>query len=140
MDEHEVQASISSKDLFQCPQRPSLERPLKLVDQLLLKTEEGKLSWTTGIEDGQFITVFPNGEGAFVVQVKDDLRKFLVLNDHQEPVLEEAIPESVMASAQVELPKCQLYDRIGRLQSLARLQALQVDDKLVKAEQFLASI
>lgn len=116
------------------------ERSRKLVDQLLEKTKEGRLTWTAAFEDGQFKTVLPGGPLWFVVQVKGNTRKFLMLDEHQETVLEEAVTKAETENEPAHHPKLMLYSAIGKLQELARVQALQVDDKLAKAEKLLAAI
>ena len=115
-------------------------RSQNLVDQLLKKTNEGKLIWTTAFEDGQFKTVLPTGELAFVVQVKDDKRRFLMLDDRLEPVVDETVTIAEIEKEPAHHPKLMLYNSIGNLQQSARAQALQVDAKLDKAEKLLASI
>lgn len=112
----------------------------KLVNQLLEKTQAGRLYWTTAFEDGQFKTVLPTGELAFVVQVKGDVRRFLVLDDHQETVLDEAITQKDTESEPAHHPKLMLYLAIGKLQGLARGQALNVTAKLDEAERLLSAI
>lgn len=116
------------------------ERSPGLVQQLLDKTEEGKISWTTGFEDGQFKTLLPSGELAFVVQAKGDVRKFLMLDDRQEVILEETITKTDIEVEPAPHPKLNLFTAIGELQALAREQALQVNEKLAKAERLLAAI
>jgi hypothetical protein len=116
------------------------ERSQRFIDQLLEKTEQGKLSWTTAFEDGQFKTVLPGGTVAFVVQAKGDNRRFLMLDDQQETVLEEDISKADTENEPAHHPKLILYHKIGRLQELARTQALRVDEKLFKAEKLLAEI
>jgi hypothetical protein len=116
------------------------ERSQGFVKQLLEKTREGKLSWTTAFEDGQFKTVLPGGQLAFVVQVKGDVHRFLMLDEKQEAVLDETITKADTEREPAHHPKLMLYLGIGELQALARTQALQVNDKLVQAEQLLGSI
>jgi hypothetical protein len=122
---------------------PPLERSLRLVDQLLKKTKEGKLPWSTGFEDGQFKTVLPDGELAFVIQVKGEVRKFLMLDDHQEVILESTVTRDEAHLNHIQSADGlidQLYEAIGELQDLARSRALQVNEKLAKAERLLAAI
>jgi hypothetical protein len=64
------------------------------VKQLLEMTREGKLSWTTTFEDGQFTTVLPGGQLAFVVQVEVDVHRFLMLEEKQEAVLDGTITKA----------------------------------------------
>jgi hypothetical protein len=116
------------------------ERSQRLINQLLEKTNQGKLTWTTAFEDGQFKTVLPGGSLAFVVQVKGDVRKFMMLDDHQEAVLDESIARMDTENEPAHHPKLMLYMAIQKLFESARLQALQVDDKLAKAEKLLAAI
>jgi hypothetical protein len=116
------------------------ERSLGFVNQLIEKTEQGKLSWSTGFEDGQFKTLLPGGKLAFVVQVKGNLHKFQMLDDHQEVILEEAIPYDKVQAGQIDLPEDLLFDAIWKLQELARSRALQVNEKLANAEKLLAAI
>lgn len=116
------------------------ERSSGIVKQLIDKTEAGKISWTTGFEDGQFKMLLPNGELAFIVQAKGDTRKFLMLDDRQEIILEEAITKAEIENGPTHHPKWALYQAIGELQSLARTRALQVNEKLAKAEKLLAAI
>jgi hypothetical protein len=122
------------------PDAPSSQHALKLIGQLKIKTEQGKLIWTTGFEDGQFKTLLPRGELAFVVQVKGDVRKFLMLDERQEVILEETVTDDGAVHEQILSPKDMLYDAIGKLQALARIRALQVNEKLEKAEKLLAAI
>jgi len=117
-----------------------LERSQNLVNQLIEKTKQGKIAWTTAFEDGQFKTVLPEGNLAFVVQVKPDVRRFLMLDENQEYVLSQEMNEIEAAAWGVQAPEHQLYESIGTLQELARSQALQVNEKLTKAERFLAAI
>ena len=116
------------------------ERSQGFVKQLLEMTREGKLSWTTTFEDGQFTTVLPGGQLAFVVQVEVDVHRFLMLEEKQEAVLDETITKADTEREPAHHPKLMLYLGIGELQALARTQALQVNDKLVQAEQLLGSI
>jgi hypothetical protein len=113
------------------------EKSQSFVDQLLEKTREGKISWTTAFEDGQFKTVLPGGQLAFVVQVKGDARRILMLDERQEAVLDETITKAETEGEPEHHPKIKLYAGIGELQDLARSQALQVNVKLVQAEQLL---
>jgi hypothetical protein len=122
------------------PVVPSVERALRLIDQLLTKTQEGKLPWTTGFEDGQFKTVLPRGELAFVIQVKADAHRFLMLDEHQEIILDETVTRDESTHGQVTSSKDMLYDAIQILQVEARSRALQVNEKLAKAERLLAAI
>lgn len=115
-------------------------RSQNLVRQLLDKTSEGKLVWTTAFEDGQFKAVLPTGELAFVVQVKGDKRRFQMLDDRLEPVVDETVTIADTLNEPAHHPKLMLYQSIGQLQECARSQALQVDAKLDKAEKLLASI
>ena len=82
-----------------------MERALRLIDQLLTKTQEGKLPWTTGFEDGQFKTVLPRGELAFVIQVKGDAHRFLMLDEHQEIILDETVTRDEALHEQISSPK-----------------------------------
>lgn len=125
------------------PPVPPRERSLRLIDQLLTKTREGKLPWTTGFEDGQFKTVLPKGELAFVVQVKGEARTFLMLDDHQEVILEESVTRDEAHIDNMRSPEHwldRIFEAIGQLQELARSRALQVNEKLEKAEKLLAAI
>jgi hypothetical protein len=116
------------------------EKSLSFVSQLIEKTQEGKLSWSTGFEDGQFKTLLPGGKLAFVVQVKGDVRRFLMLDETQEVILEETVTRADTQNEPANHPKFILYSGIGQLQGLARTRALQVNEKLAKAEKLLASI
>ncbi len=116
------------------------ERVQGFVSQLLAKTEQGKLTWTTGFEDGQFKTLLPRGELAFVIQVRGDAHKFLMLDDHQEVIIEETVTKGDIENEPAHHPKLMLYLAIEKLQTLARTQALQVNEKLEKAEKLLAAI
>ncbi|HXR38015.1 MAG TPA: hypothetical protein VN776_02940 [Terracidiphilus sp.] len=107
---------------------------------MIEKTEQGKLSWSTGFEDGQFKTLLPEGKLAFVVQVKGDVRKFRMLDDRQEVILENTVTENEAQAGDVDLLKDLLYDAIGKLQGMARSRALQVNEKLATAEKLLAAI
>lgn len=116
------------------------EQSLGFLNQLIDKTEQGKLSWSTGFEDGQFKTLLPGGKLAFVVQAKGDVRKFRMLDDKQETVLEETITKDDTVNEPAHHPKLLLYSAIGKLQTSARSRALQVNEKLAKAEKLLAAI
>jgi hypothetical protein len=144
------------------------ERALSFVNQLIEKTEQGKLSWSTGFEDGQFKTLLPGGKLAFVVQVKGELRKFQMLDDRQEVILEKTIRGRYVSRAPGGTPGSptfqtydgdeefpppdllrfqylgsqvdELFDAIGTLQSLALSRALRVNEKLANAEKLLAAI
>jgi len=116
------------------------EKSLSFVTQLLEKTQQGKLTWTTGFEDGQFKTILPGGKLAFVVQVKGEVHKFRMLDEHQETILEEIITKADTDAEPAHHPKLQIYLSIGKLQKQARLQALQVNEKLKNAEKLLATI
>lgn len=112
----------------------------RLVNQLLAKTQEGKLVWTTAFEDGQFKTVLPTGGLAFVVQVKGDVRRFEVLDQEQGTVLNETITRSETEHEPAHHPKLVLYSTIGKLQEVVSQHALQANAKLDKAERILATI
>jgi hypothetical protein len=144
------------------------EKSLSFVNQLIEKTEQGKLSWSTGFEDGQFKTLLPGGKLAFVVQVKGHMRKFQMLDDQQEVILEQTVQRRCVPGAPggtpgsptfqtydgneddppQELLRVQyldgqvdgLFEAIGKLQELARIRALQVNKKLEDAEKMLAAI
>jgi len=112
----------------------------RLIGQLQEKTEQGKLLWSTGFEDGQFKTLLPGARMAFVVQVKGNLRRFLVLDDRQEIILKEEITQDETLEEPILSAKDMLYDGIGNLQTLASSQALHVNEKLATAEKLLAEI
>lgn len=138
------------------------EKSLDFVNQLIEKTEQGKISWSTGFEDGQFKTLLPGGKLAFVVQVKGDVRKFRMLDDRQEVILEETllgpgrfvsgVPNGAPGSPTFRLAdengldrtpsegELKLFEAIGTLQGLAKKRALQVSEKLAEAEKLLAAI
>ena len=118
------------------------DKSLSFVNQLIEKTEQRKLSWSTGFEDGQFMTLLPEGKLAFVVQVKGELRKFQMLDEHQEIILERAVTrdEAHLDEVQGGVDLDNLFEAILKLQELARSQALQVNEKLAKAERLLAAI
>jgi hypothetical protein len=117
------------------------EQSLGFVKQLIDKTEQEKISWSTGFEDGQFKTLLPRGELAFVVQVKGDVRRFLMLDDtaggHPR---RDRNTRADTENEPAHHPKLILYSAIGKLQGLARTRALQVNEKLAKAEKLLAAI
>jgi len=110
------------------------------ISQLSEKTEQGKLTWSAGFEDGQFKTLLPGGKLAFVVQAKGDVRKFLMLDDRQEAILNETVTEADTLREPADHPKVLLYSAIEKLQKLARTRALQVNEKLAEAEKLLAAI
>jgi hypothetical protein len=117
------------------------EKSLGFVNQLIEKTEQGKLSWSTGFEDGQFKTLLPEGKLAFVVQVNGPTNRFMMLDDGQEVILQERVNLDEANRAITVNPKMyHLYQAIDRLNKLARTQALQVNEKLAKAEKLLATI
>jgi hypothetical protein len=116
------------------------EKSLSFVKQLIEKTEQEKLSWSAGFEDGQFKTLLPGGDLAFVVQSKGEVRKFQMLDDHLEVILNETVTKAETESEPAHHPKFILYSAIGRLQEMARSRALQVNDKLAKAESLLSAI
>ena len=145
------------------------EQSLKFVNQLMEKTEQGKISWTTAVFDGQFKAVLP-GEGlTFVVQAKTRsdgrlVHKFQLLDDHQEEILNEVIsggyvkglpneseyiqPQFLYWDSDGDITpqytfdetRVQLFQAIGKLQELARTRALRVNEKLITAEAVLARI
>ena len=116
------------------------ERSQRLVDQLLETTNAGRITWTTAFEDGQFKTVLPKGELAFIVQVKGDTRRFLMLDQEQEVILDETLTDDQVVNEPETSPKLRLYRELGMLQMVARRKALQVSDKLDMAEKLLAAI
>jgi len=138
------------------------DRALRLIGQLTIKSKQGKLRWTTGFEDGQFVTSLADGGLAFVVQVKDGICSFKVLDESQEVILNEAVQGRYTAGVVGSTPgsptlqtfnangilrftyigeqRDVLFETIGSLQELARAQALRVNDKLTKAERLLAAI
>lgn len=119
------------------------ERSLGFVNQLIEKTEQGKLQWSTGFEDGQFKTIVPEGDLVFVVQANPEMRKFMILDNYQDVILEEEISPDVLQNVQIQAnqPKLiMLYNNIGQLQNLVRASALKVNEKLEKAEKFLSAI
>src|SRR5271165_2879090 len=109
---------------------PMDDKSLNFVNQLIEKTEQGKLSWSSGFEDGQFKTLLPGGELAFVVQRRGDLFRFRMFDERQRVILEETVTKADTEREPAHHPGLSLYQRIGRLQELARIQALQVDDQL----------
>jgi hypothetical protein len=118
------------------------EKSLGFVNQLIEKTEQGKLSWSTGFEDGQFKTLLPEGKLAFVVQVKGEMRRFQMLDERQEVILEDAVTrdEAHLDHIQGGDQRDSLFEAILKLQELARSRALRVNEKLAKAEELLAAI
>jgi hypothetical protein len=139
------------------------EKSLSIVQQLIDKTEKGLVFWSSAFLDGQFKTILGDGQWAFVVQVKGNIRSFLLLDDHQETILEEEIREDASLQCALdtlrserglramyptsphdkfsqEAEKALLFEEIGRLQELARSKALKVNEKVVQAEEFLASL
>lgn len=123
------------------------ERSITFVDQLLEKTEQGKLSWTTGFEDGQYKTVLPGGKLAFVVQVSGKNNRFMMLDENQDVILQENIDleelnRGITTPEMVERfgAKERLYRAIHSLNQVAKIQALQVNEKLVQAEKLLEAI
>lgn len=140
------------------------EKSLQFVEQLIDKTEKGLILWTPAIEDGQYKTLLGQGELAFVVQVKGDVRKLLLLDEHQETILEEemnshdALLQNAIEALKQERVLRRMYDKtthgdyspeakrallfeqIGRLQELARSKALKVNERLTQAEEILASL
>jgi hypothetical protein len=118
------------------------EKSLSFVIQLIEKTEQGKLSWSTGFEDGQFKTLLPGGKLAFVVQVKGEMREFQMIDDAQEVILEETVTrdQAHLANIQGDDRLDRLYEAILSLQELARSRALRVNEKLANAEKLLAAI
>jgi hypothetical protein len=118
------------------------EKSQSFVNQLLEKTREGKILWTTAFEDGQFKTVLPGGQLAFVVQVRGEMHKFQMLDERQEVILEDAVTrdEAHLDKVRGGADRENLYDAILKLQEMARSQALQVNQKLVQAEQLLNSV
>jgi hypothetical protein len=118
------------------------EKSMSFVSQLIEKTEQEKLRWSTGFEDGQFKTLLPGGKLAFVVQVNGEMRKFQMIDDSQEVILEEAITrdQAHLANVQGDERLDSLYQAIFKLQELARSRALRVNEKLANAEKLLAAI
>lgn len=117
-----------------------IEQSLGFVNQLIEKTEQGKLSWSPGFEDGQFKTLLPGGNLAFVVQAKGNVHKFRMIDEKQETVLEETITKDDTENEPAHHPNLILYMSIGKLQGIARIQALQVNEKLAMAEKLLSAI
>jgi len=119
------------------------EKALIFVNQLIDKTKLDKLSWSTGFEDGQFKTLLPGGNLAFVVQVKGEVRRFQMLDDRSETILERTITHDQICIDHVQSGSDQLealFEAIGSLEALARSHALQVNQKLDQAEKLLAAI
>jgi hypothetical protein len=118
------------------------EKSLGFVNQLIEKTEQGKLTWSTGFEDGQFKTLLPGGKLAFVVQVKGEMCKFQMLDERQEVILEDPVTrdEAHIDKVNGGTDRDSLYEAILKLQKLARSRALRVNEKLAKAEELLAAI
>ena len=119
------------------------KKSLGFVSQLIEKTEQGKLSWSAGFEDEQFKTLLPGGKLAFVIQAKGEVRKFRMLDERLEVILEETVTFDQTAIDHINSPNDnlgKLYEAIGRLQQLARNQALKVNEKLAQAEKLLAAI
>jgi hypothetical protein len=118
------------------------EKSLGFVNQLIEKTRQKRISWSTGVEDGQFKTLLPGGTLAFVIQVKGDVRKFQMLDERQEVILEETVTRGDAHLDKVKggVDLDALYQSILDLQELARSQALQVNEKLARAEKLLAAI
>ncbi len=112
----------------------------RFIDQVLEKTEQGKLTWTTAFEDGQFKTVLPGGSLSFVVQTNGDNRRFMMLDDNLETVLDTNISKAETEKEPAHHPKLVQYLKIGKIQELARVQALRVNNKLQEAEKLLAKI
>ena len=119
------------------------EKALGFVNQLIEKTKLDRLRWTTGFEDGQYKTLLPGGNLAFVIQVKGEMRKFQMLDDHQEVILERTVTRDEVHIQSVQSGDDRLgifYEAILELQELARKRALQVNEKLERAEKLLAAI
>jgi hypothetical protein len=119
------------------------EKALGFVNQLIEKTKLNRLSWSTGFEDGQYKTLLPGGKLAFVIQVKGETRKFQMLDDHQEVILEKTVTRDEVHLNRVQSGDDRLdslYEAILGLQELARKRALQVNEKLANAEKLLAAI
>jgi hypothetical protein len=118
------------------------EQSLGFINQLIDKTERGKLSWSTGFEDGQFKTLLPDGKLAFVVQVKGERCRFLMLDDRQEVILDATVTrdDAHLDKVQGGIDQENLYEAILKLQELARSRALRVNEKLTKAGELLAAI
>jgi hypothetical protein len=118
------------------------EQSLKFVKQLLEKTEQGKISWTTGFEDEQYKTILPGGKLAFVVQKYSLLNSFSfsMFDENQDEILQERISLGEIECELVDAVGRELYHAIQELYKLAKAQALHVDEKLVQAEKLLAAI
>ena len=115
------------------------EQALKLMEQLAEKTLQGKVLWTAGFEDGQFQSILPDGQLAFVIQVKEDARRFRMLDERQETIIDEQLTKDQIENAPVQEGN-PVWNKIGELQNLARQNALQVDAKLVQAQAILSSL
>ena len=70
------------------------------------------------LEDGQFKALLPNVELAFVFQVKGDVRRFAMLDEQQETVLEERISRAETEREPAHHPKLMLYPAIGNYKRL----------------------
>jgi hypothetical protein len=116
------------------------DQALGFVNQLIEKTEQGKLSWSTGFEDGQYKTLLPDGKLAFVVQVNGSTNRFMMLDDKQEVILLESIDIDELNRGIARGKRVALYNAIDQLNKLARTQALHVNEKLADAEKMLAAI
>jgi hypothetical protein len=119
------------------------EEAIGFVNQLIEKTERGKLSWSTGgFEEGQFKTMLPGGKLAFVVSVNGEIRRFRMLDDRLEVILDEVVTrdQAHLADVHGDARPTVLYEAILSLQELARSRALRVNEKLAEAERLLLSI
>jgi hypothetical protein len=118
------------------------DRTMGFMTQLIEKTEQGKLSWSTGFEDGQFKTVLPGGKLAFVVQEDGPTKRFMMLDDNQEVILQENVNEWEFKGDELTVGSKmqQVNSAMNRLIELARTRSLQVNEKLAEAEKLLAGI
>jgi hypothetical protein len=97
-------------------------------------------------EDGQFRTLLPDGELAFVVQAREDVRRFRMLDDRQEAILDETVNLHETVADNIDFGsdrREKLYAAIGVLQELANDSALKVNktrEKIEHAKKVLAAI
>lgn len=117
------------------------ERTINLMKQLLLKTSQGKITWSRGFEDGQFKTILPGGKLAFVVQEKHAVLRFSMYDEKQEMLLDEQHAMVEATEQQQQETSSSLWVGCCKLlYDAARQNALQIDDRLQEAEKLLSAI
>jgi hypothetical protein len=70
------------------------QRLQNFVNQLSQKTREGKLFWSPGFDDGQFMATVAPTSAAFVIHLQGSQRRLQVLDEQQQTILDEPITKA----------------------------------------------